>query len=279
MREEQTRGMGKDDHDRYLVPGLLRGLATLKLFSPTTPSLSLGQIADALGITRSAAFRTVYSLTHEGCLLYDERSQTYALGPGVMRLTYGYFATREVVEIAQPELARLRDKTGWSVHLGVLDGTSVMYLIRLAGPRHEASIIHVGSRLPARATTLGRVLLAGLDPQDLMNRYRHAGPGQPAVRMRKAMVTTILRQAETDTAADAVAHVGDFEAGIISIAAPVRDISGQVVAAINVTTPRTEALEAQMLPVRARLIETANGVSRLLGWDGKAGHRQAGANP
>lgn len=263
--------MSSEDLDRYLVPGLVRGLLTLKLFSPAAQSLSLGQIAAALGITRSAAFRTVYTLTHEGCLIYDERSQTYALGPGVMRLSYGYFATREVVEIAQPELARLRERTGWSVHLGVLDGTSVMYVIRLAGPRHESSIVHVGSRLPARATTLGRVLLAGLDPQDLLNRYRHANPQPPlGIGPAGSGVTGIMQQARADAEAGTVAHVGDFEAGIISIAAPVRDMSGQVIAAINVTAPREAVIEAQMVPVRDELVASANCVSQLLGWAGTA---------
>lgn len=261
--------MMEDDRDRYLVPGLLRGLATLKLFTPASQSLSLSQIAKALGITRSAAFRTVYTLTHEGCLLYDERSQSYALGPGVMRLTYGYFATREVVEIAQPELARLRERTGWSVHLGVLDGTSVMYLIRIPGPRHESSIIHVGSRLPARATTLGRVLLAGLDPQEILNRYRPAAAtaAPQATGLGVQKVTEILRQAKADAAAEVVSHIGDFEAGIISVAAPVRTMSGQVVAAINVTAPREEGMERQIEEVRTALVATAGRVSRLLGWD------------
>ncbi|WP_134725251.1 IclR family transcriptional regulator [Paracoccus luteus] len=255
--------MSRDDHDRYLVPGLLRGLATLKLFTPATQSLTLSEIARALGITRSAAFRTVYTLAHEGCLLHDERSQTYTLGPGVMRLTYGYFATREVVEIAQPELMQLRERTGWSVHLGVLDGTSVMYLVRLAGPRHEASIIHIGSRLPARATTLGRVLLAGLEQSEILNRYRPMTTGAQTPKV----AAEILRQAQVDAAAQVVSHAGDFEAGIVSVAAPVRNMSGQVVAAINVTTPNDEAAECRMDEVKGALLATAGRVSRLLGYE------------
>lgn len=154
--------------DRYLVPGLVRGLDVLKLFTPERPALRLAEIAAALGITRSAAFRTVYALSETGCLLHDERAQSYALGPGVLRLTYGYVATREIVEIAQPELQRLRVRTGWSAHLGVLEGTSVLYVLRVPAPQRDVSIVQVGSRLPACSTTMGRVLLAGLFEAELV---------------------------------------------------------------------------------------------------------------
>ncbi|QPM92243.1 IclR family transcriptional regulator [Pseudooceanicola algae] len=255
--------MADQSDDRYLVPGLIRGLSVLKLFTPDSPSLSLSDIARALGITRSAAFRTVYTLNEAGCLLHDQRSQTYALGPGVLRLTYGYVATREVVEIAQPALEQLRDRIGWSAHLGVLDGASVLYVLRVPGPQRDSSIVQVGSRLPARATTMGRVLLADLGEDDLIGLFRndHArgkGPSLPG----------ILRQATADRAAQAVVHTGDFEAGMVSAAAPLRDMTGQVVAAINVTAPQSATTQAQVGgDIRAALIATAARISVLLGWD------------
>lgn len=253
--------------DRYLVPGLVRGLTALKLFTPERPALSLAEIARALGISRSAAFRTVYTLTEMGCLLHDEREQRYALGPGVMRLSYGYFATREVVEIAQGELEKLRSTSGWSVHLGVRDGTSVLYLIRIAGDRHNAAIVQVGSRLPARSTTLGRVLLADLEETELVSLFRADAAGLS--KGRSPALPGILSRAAQDRLAEVVVHAGDFEAGIVSAAAPVRDMTGRVVAAINVTAPHTpEAVADVDGAVRDALLSAARKISRMLGWDG-----------
>lgn len=260
--------------DRYLVPGLVRGLNVLKLFTPQRPALTLAEIARALGISRSAAFRTVYTLTEMGCLLHDEREQRYALGPGVMRLSYGYFATREVVEIAQGELEKLRGATGWSVHLGVRDGTSVLYLIRIAGDRHNAAIVQVGSRLPARNTTLGRVLLADLEEAELVSLFRADAAG--LATGRSPALPGILARAAQDRIAEAVIHAGDFEAGIVSAAAPVRDMTGRVVAAINVTAPHTpDAIAGLDGEVRDALLAAARKISRMLGWDSSMRSAQA----
>lgn len=265
--------------DKYLVPGLRRGLATLKLFTPETHSLSLSQIAAALGITRSAAFRTVYTLSSEGCLIFDDRAQAYSLGPGVMRLTYGYVATREVVEIAQPELVRLRDQTGWSVHLGALDGTSVIYLLRLAGARHDASIVHVGSRLPARATTIGRVLLSDLEPDQIVARYRSAqAPGaSDKVGGGAANIAALLAQARNDARQEAILHRGDFDAGVVSIAAPVRNFSSSAICAVSVTRPNEEISAEELEAARLALLAACRRLSRLMGWDARVSRKADGA--
>lgn len=245
--------------DRYLVPGLVRGLEVLKLFTPERPAMRLSEIAAALGITRSAAFRTVYTLAETGCLLQDERAQTYALGPGVLRLTYGYVATREIVEIAQPELQRLRARTGWSAHLGVLEGTSVLYVLRVPAPQRDVSIVQVGSRLPARSTTMGRVLLADLDEAELVALFRGAsGKG--------GTMPELVKQAGADRGCASVVHVGDFEAGIVSAAAPLRDMTGRVAAAINLTGANTAENRAALEEgLREDLEATAARISRLLG--------------
>ncbi|MDQ0315362.1 IclR family transcriptional regulator [Amorphus orientalis] len=256
--------------DRYLVPGLIRGLEVLRAFTPERPNLSLSEIAELLGTSRSAAFRTVYTLAHTGCLLHDQRTQTYALGPAVLRLGYGYLATREVVEVAYPELERLRDRTDWSAHMGVLDGTSVLYVLRLPAPHRLTGIVHVGSRLPARSTTMGRVLLADLAEDTLVALYR--SEAQKTGVSSPETLATVLAQWRDDRTRAHVAHIGDFEAGIASIAAPVRDMTGQVVAAINLSAAATPENVADL---RDRLAEeitrTAARISTLLGWHGETG--------
>lgn len=243
------------ESDRYLVPGLMRGMAVLQAFTPERPELSLSEIARALDLSRSAAFRAVYTLAHLGYLLHDSRRQSYRLGPAVLRLGHGYMAARELVQIALPEIERLRDAIDWSTHLGVRDGRSVLYMLRLPSRTGLASIVHVGSRLPAMATTMGRVLLTDLDEPALRALYREEAPrGMPA----------LVAQWQQDRAADHVIQLGSFEQGMTSVAAPVRDLSGGVVAAINATRatdtqtpPDPEAVQA----VR----DCARRISRLLG--------------
>jgi IclR family pca regulon transcriptional regulator len=267
MADKLPSPVSAGTEDRYLVPGLARGLRALQCFTPEAPHLSLAEIAKRLGISRSAAFRTVYTLAQMGCLLHDARSNTYVLGPGVLRLGYGYLATRETVELAQPELERLRDRAGWAVHMGVLDGTSVLYVLRVPAPNADASIVHVGSRLPVQTTTMGRVFLADLSDDELVDLYRR--DRHQDGRLAGMALREWLAHARQGRGQAVIIHAGDFEAGIVSAAAPVRDLTGRVVAAISITArmERVRMVEPDAR-LRADLIESARRISVLLGWTG-----------
>lgn len=249
--------------DRYLVPGLVRGFAVLDAFTSTRRELTLSEIATTLGLSRSAAFRTVYTLAHLGFLLHDPRRQSYSLGPAVLRLGHGYMASRELVQIALPQIERLRDETDWSTHLGVRDGRSVLYMLRVASRMGMGSIVHVGSRLPAVATTMGRVLLSDLDEPSLIALYRdeaydHAPPGTPR------SMAALLAQWRADRRRGLVVQLGSFEQGMASIAAPIRDLSGAIIGAINAT----RAFDAPVPPdpdVIAAVKRCAHEISRHLG--------------
>lgn len=257
------------EEDRYIVPGLVRGLQVLRAFTPERPNLTLTELANILGTTRSAVFRTVYTLAHDGCLLHDERNHTYALGPAVLRLSYGYLANRELVDVAMPVLESLRDKTGWSAHMGILDGTSVLYVLRIPAFQANSSIVHVGSRLPARSTTMGRMLLASLSEADIIRLYRH---DMTTTGIQHRM-EPILSQWKRDRGKETITHIGDFQVGIASIAAPLYDITGTVVAAINLSIQaEPDKIEALSNSVQAKLTQTATRISTLLGWQS---HMQA----
>jgi DNA-binding IclR family transcriptional regulator len=261
--------MGKTPTDRYLVPGLVRGLEALAAFTPEAPRLTLTGIARAIGVTRSAAFRVVHTLTELGFLLHDPARGDYALGPALLRLGHGVLPARDVLSAATPALEALRDATGWSAHCGVLEGFEVVYLLRVPARRGQPGVVHVGSRLPAHAAAMGRVLLAGL-PEDALAALaaraegRRGWPAPPA----------LLRRARADRARGHVVHLGEFEAGMASIAAPLRDAAGGVVAAINLAAPLAEATEPRRRAARAALLETAAAVSRSLGWAVQSPRRQ-----
>lgn len=251
--------------DKYLVPGLIKGLQVIQAFTPEHREMSLSEIAERLGMSRSAAFRPVYTLAQLGYLLHDARTARYSLGPSVLRLGYGYLATRELVEIALPELERLRDATDWSAHLAVRDGRFVIYMLRVPSRMGLASIVHVGSRLPAAGTAMGRVLLADLTEDALVSLYRdetyqHA-PGQTPRSLAE-----LIAQWRRDRASSAVIQVGNFESGIASIAAPIRDLTGHVVAAINLTQVASpDNVRGIEVRIRREVLKTAEAISRLLG--------------
>ncbi|AHD01940.1 IclR family transcriptional regulator [Leisingera methylohalidivorans] len=252
--------------DRYLVSGLIRGLDVLQAFTPERPELSLSEIAGILGISRSAAFRPVYTLASLGFLLQDRNSQRYSLGPAVLRLGYGYLATRELVEIALPVLETLRDQSGWSAHLGVRDGRTVLYMLRVPALSGLDSIVHVGSRLPASATTMGRVLLAGLRESEVISLYRDEDFSRAPGRSPRSQAA-LLAQWNGDLGAKAIVQVGEFEAGMASIAAPVRDMTGDVAAAVNLTRTFSERPGPDQLSgIEALVTEAAARLSGLLGW-------------
>jgi DNA-binding IclR family transcriptional regulator len=251
--------------DRYLVPGLVRGLQALQAFSSDRRRLTLSEIAAAIGVTRSAAYRLVYTLDQLGFLTHDPRTRTYALGPQVLRLGYGYLASRDLLEVATPHLEALRDRTGWSAHLGVLEGREVVYLARVPTRGSLASVVQVGSRLPAHATSMGRVLLAALPEAEVQALYK--GVPLPVFSAQTATsLTALLAQLRADRAQGFAAHVAGYEAGVASAAAPVRDVSGRVVAAINLSTVAMLTTEAELRgPLAGEVVRTAAAISRALG--------------
>lgn len=241
------------EKDPYNVPGLVRGLTILQAFTPQKPEQTQAQLAAALGISRSAAFRSIHTLVQEGFLLPVREGRYFRLGPAVLRLSYGYLASRELLEVAQTPLETLRDTHDWSCHLGVLDGRHILYLIRLPASDGMSSLVHVGSRLPATRTAMGRVLLTQKSAAEI----RKLLIDQP-----DPVVAAALETWKRDRTKPCVIHVGSFESGLCSVAAPVFDMSGTMIAAISATKV-TELVPGD---IERSVHDTALKISRGLGW-------------
>jgi PcaR/PcaU/PobR family beta-ketoadipate pathway transcriptional regulator len=255
--------------DRYIVPGLSRGLAVIEAFSGGKTALSLAEIARALGVNRSTAFRLAYTLTELGYLVRDESSKTYRLGARVLRLGFAYLASLELVEVALPHLEKLRDTTGCSAHLAVLDGAEIVYVARIADQKALTSRIHVGTRLPAHATSMGRAILSQLSADDIRARFRDV----PLDRYSETTATEIealIGQLAQDRTRGYIVSRSGFEPGIASVAAPVFDAGGAVAGAINITTAestlRGDELETT---IRDAVLAAAAAISEWLGHRGE----------
>ena len=251
--------------ERYLVPALIRGLKILSTLSQDNTKLTLSEIAAALGTTRSSAYRLLYTLEHLSFVEYDARSKNYALGPQVLGLGYGYLASRDIIDVAMPHLIRLRDRTGWSAHLGELHGRDVVYLARVATRRSIASIVHVGTRLPAHATTMGRILLSGLSDHEIRELYHHELT-RPLNLSPYPGIAELLARIAIDRVEGVVVQSSGYEPGVASVAAPVRDVTERIVGAINVSAVALLTNEAELNgPLKAEVIATAAAISRDLG--------------
>lgn len=251
--------------ERYLVPALIRGLTILQELSGERQRLTLSEVAAALSVTRSSAYRLLVTLCHLGFVVFDEKTKTYALGPQVLRLGYGYLASRDLVEVAMPHLVRLRDRTGWSAHLGELHGRDVVYLARIATRRSIASTVHVGTRLPARLTTMGRILLSGLPGNAVRDLYRDEPFAAHDGKAPRSM-EGFLEQLAEDGVKGVVVQNSGYEPGVASIAAPIRDMSGQIIAAINISVVALLTNDTELKgPLKAEVLATAEAISQDLG--------------
>ena len=251
--------------ERYLVPALARGLALLECFGAGREELSLVELARGIGMTRSAAYRLVYTLAELGFLARNPERKSYRLGPRVLNLGFAYLASQELAEIARPHLEALRDRTDCSAHLAVLDGTEIVYIARYADKKALTSRISVGTRFPAHATSMGRAILAQLPADEVRRRFN----GRALARFSAATPTTLkalLATLEADRARGHIVSRSNFEAGIASVAAPVFDADGAVVGAINISTPEaTVPGNALETTIKDQVVHTAKTISEWLG--------------
>jgi DNA-binding IclR family transcriptional regulator len=222
--------------ERYNIRVLDRAISVLRLLADGQPR-TLTEVNEALRMSSSTTFRLLSSLLAHGLLARDEPSARYRLGLGVLELARTYVDGNDMRRVALPELERLRDVTGETVHLSVLEGMEVVYLEKLPG-LHAIGIMssRVGGRSPAYCTGLGKILLAYQAP-DAVREHFISHP------MHKFTQTTIV---DVDTLLEHLKQVRDLgyaldrrehELEVECVAAPVFDMDGQVVAAISVSGP------------------------------------------
>jgi DNA-binding IclR family transcriptional regulator len=228
--------MTPDDitEDRYIVPGLRRGLAILRLFSRTRRVISVPEMVRELGISRATAFRLTYTLEADRYLRRAPHSNAFQLGLNVLSLGFEYLGSLDLVEVARPVLDDLRDQTDASAHMGVLDRIEVVYILKAPSQHRLRSNVTVGARMPAHATSIGRALLFDTPLEHLRVLYRGVKM-EVFSKQTPATVAELHTRLEEERRNGYVSYRSAFAPGIASVAAPVRDASGQIVAAINVS--------------------------------------------
>lgn len=251
------------------VQALERGLAVLQVFSHEHPALTLSDVARLTGITRATARRILLTLERLGMVRSDGRR--FSLTPRVLSLGWAYLSSLSIWEIAEPLMRDLVDRTGESCSAATLDLPEVVYVARVPTRRIMSITLGVGTRLPAHATSMGRVLLAGLPPREL-DAFLDGTALEPYTP-RTVVDADRLRRVVGEVREQGWALVDqELELGLRSIAAPLRDADGRVIAALNVSAAASRVpaddLFARFLPP---LLETAGAISTAIARSARSG--------
>lgn len=213
------------------VQALARGLDVINAFSREEAEMTLTDVAKKVGLTRAASRRFLLTLTQLGYMQTDGRR--FRLTPKVLSLGQAYLSSSNLWDVAEPFLENVSRQLRESSSLSVLDGTDVVYVGRVPTERIMSISLGVGARLPAYCTSMGRVLLAHLEPEAL-NTYLHNACLEPRTEHTETSPTRIREIIDEVRQEDYAIVNQELEIGLRSCAVPVRRKTGQVIAAMNV---------------------------------------------
>jgi DNA-binding IclR family transcriptional regulator len=220
-------------------------------------------IAAEIGVHKSTAFRLVSALENSGLVEQAGERGKYRLGMGILRLAGATTARLDVVQEARPVCRRLASVTGETVNIAVLSGHSALYLDQVAGSSALQAHNWVGQHIPLHATSNGKILLSGLDEDELERTLGALSTYTDATITTKKRLRKELDDARTVGYAVAV---DELEEGLTAVAAPIRNAHGDVVASLSVSGPTLRLDEARVKEVVPELRDAAAEVSHRLGW-------------
>ncbi|VTU36494.1 Pca regulon regulatory protein [Variovorax sp. PBL-H6] len=247
--------------DSY-VQSFARGLQVIRSFSERAPRQTLSEVAAATGLTRAGARRILLTLQTLGYVQSD--GKLFALTPRILDLGFAYLSSMPIWNRAEPVMEALVQQVQESCSAAVLDDTDIVYVLRV--PTHKIMRISlgIGSRLPAWCTSMGRLLLADLDDEALRTRLQ-ASSIAPLTRHTLTDIDTLIAKVQQARRQRWCLVNQELEEGLISIAAPIVDRGGRMVAALNISgqANRTSAkvMQETMLPA---LMGAAQEISMLL---------------
>jgi IclR family transcriptional regulator, pca regulon regulatory protein len=232
MRPSSSPSDGDEARAAHFVQSLDRGLAVIRAFDEHNPELTLSDVARVTGLTRAAARRFLLTLADLGYVRSDGR--WFSLSPRILELGYAYLSSLSLTEVAEPHLERLVAEVHESSSVSVLDGEDVVYVARVPTGRIMAVSINVGTRFPAYATSMGRVLLSRL-PEEELEAYLERVELLP-LSPRTLTSRAALRAELAKVRSQGWALVDqELEEGLRSVAAPIGDRSGHTIAAVNLS--------------------------------------------
>ena len=247
--------------DSY-VQSFARGLEVIRSFSAAAPRQTLTEVAGRAGLTRAGARRILLTLQTLGYVESD--GKLFSLTPRILDLGFAYLSSMPIWNLAEPVMEALVEQVKESCSAAALEGTDIVYVLRVPTRKIMSIGLGVGSRLPAYCTSMGRMLLAGLPEEDALRRLR-SSKRTPFTRHTLVDVDALFAKVQQARKQGWCLVNQELEEGLISIAAPLTDRAGRTIAALNISgqANRTSAklMQETMLPP---LLEAAQAISRLL---------------
>jgi IclR family transcriptional regulator, pca regulon regulatory protein len=226
------------------MAGLAKGLAILEALASHDGRMTIAEAAQTTGATRASARRCLLTMTALGYLEFD--GKFYRPQPRLHLLSSSYSLSRPLPQLAQPLLAQARTKLNESVSLGVLDEDYVLFIARADAERLVSTRVSLGTRIPAYATAVGRVLMASWNDEKLQAYLRETKPVASTRKslIRKKQVLDAVRKAQ---ALGYAILDEELEIGLRAIAVPVRDSRDQIVASMSVSASSSRVTVPQMI--------------------------------
>jgi DNA-binding IclR family transcriptional regulator len=238
----------------YRVRALLRGLSLLACFGPTTHELTLTELAERTSLDKVTAMRLLDCLVHERFLRRDEQRGVYSVGTRALTVAAGYHGPMALVEVAEAFIRDLARASGQTAELGILDQTEVLVVAVAHPDRALRRNAIVGERFPFHSASLGKAIVALLDPAE-SHRFVEQSP-LVAVTSRTIVEPAALLAELRETQARGYAlDDGETAEGVRCIGAPIRDHSGLPIAAVSIAGAAGE-FEGEQLEHYARLVQT-----------------------
>lgn len=269
---QQKRSVMKDSdisaaEDRTnsdFVRALAKGLAVVEAFDARAPAMTLSDVARKTGLSRGTARRLLLTLVELGYAGFDGRN--FSLRPRVLNLGFAYLNSQTLWQLAQPYMVELVEQVHESCSISVLDGTDIVYVARVPTAARIMSInLGIGTRLPAFATSMGRVLLSGLPTEEIERLLAQVSPLPRHTPKTITEPKELLREIELVRRQGWALVDQELEQGLRSVAVPVVDCAGMPIAALNVGTHASrwtiQKLTQEALPL---LKQTAAQISTLL---------------
>ncbi len=264
-RSEEAAEQAPKPGDAY-VQSFARGLDVIRSFSARTPAQTLSQVAERTGLTRAGARRILLTLQTLGYVESQERF--FRLTPRILDLGFAYLSSMPMWNVAEPVMEALVVQVSESSSAAVLDGTDIVYVLRVPTRKIMRIGLGVGSRLPAYCTAMGRMLLADL-PEDEMLRRLEQSDRQAQTKHTITEVDALRAKVEQARRQGWCLVNQELEEGLIAVAAPLVNHAGRTIAALNISgqVNRTNAKAMQETMVPA-LVNAAREMSRLIGPQG-----------
>lgn len=245
------------------VESFAKGLSVIRCFGPQSRRMTLSNVAERCGLTRAAARRILLTLLELGYVAREDRM--FVLTPRILDLGYSYLSSMPLVHFAQPIMIELGARLNQSCSVATLDGTEVVYLLRMPKRNllHTPGVSLSGMRLPAFVSSMGRVMLAALPDAELKALLDRSElrPYTPRTLWRRPALEREIRKCGKQGYS---LIVDEFEEGLSAVAMPIIDAGGRTLAAMNVScstsSVRRQELVGQILPELRKAVSRLNGI-------------------